>query len=343
MATDNNVVDLNWTDDQWNQVLAAVSGEAQRARVAASFLPLAGPIDASTVAIPTYRLREKNVLIGGNNPVRIEDSSIPRTRFEVNSKPDLDLVRISTLVYLHSHEVADPDLTAALGMFRRAANVIARVEDTIVFNGFGGKAGADNQSLPEPIKKLVHVSPENEAQEGLLPYPLPEGALQQADNERIVLAFDYATQVADSELILGEKMVEFVVASIGALENRGHFGPFACVLGTRLYEAICTPNKALVLPRDRILPFVDGQLYRSGTVPSGPLKGVPDPARNLDRSYGLVIALGGGPIELVVAADMGVNLLQTSLEPRWVFRVSERIALRIKEREAIAVIVANPT
>lgn len=337
MATQKNVVDLNWTDDQWNQVSTAVSGEAQRARVAALFLPLVGPIDASTVAVPKYRLSEDD---------RAPQSfgSVPEKRFNVDSHPDLDLLRISTLVYLRSHEIADPDLNAALTMFRRAANVIARVEDTIVFNGFAN-------ALPQPLRDLVHVSDEREKHEGLLPFqdqlneavrkftlrPGDDGVhVGECDNRTLVVV-PYNPVTEGANLKLGEKLVESVVTCIAKLEDGGHFGPFACVFSTRLYEAACTPTQNLVLPRDRILPFVDGQLYRSGTLFGSDVGG------HDTRSYGLVVALGGSPIELVVAADMGVNLLQTSLEPRWVFRVSERIALRIKQLGSIAVIAAIPT
>jgi hypothetical protein len=51
-----------------------------------------------------------------------------------------------------------------------------------------------------------------------------------------------------------------------------------------------------------------------------------------------VVALSGNPIEIVVACDIGVRFLQTTLEPRYVFRVSERVALRIKEFSAICLL-----
>ena len=55
---------------------------------------------------------------------------------------------------------------------------------------------------------------------------------------------------------------------------------------------------------------------------------------------GAIIALAGNPVELVVATDINVAYLQTTgtTEPRRVFRVSERIALRIKDRRAIEII-----
>ena len=55
----------------------------------------------------------------------------------------------------------------------------------------------------------------------------------------------------------------------------------------------------------------------------------------LDRFTGVVVALGGAPLELVVASDMSVQFLQISSEPSFMFRVSEKIALRIREPEAI--------
>ncbi len=49
----------------------------------------------------------------------------------------------------------------------------------------------------------------------------------------------------------------------------------------------------------------------------------------------MVVALGGAPLELVVASDMSLQFLQVSAEPAFLFRVSEKIALRIREPEAI--------
>ncbi|HEX3770565.1 MAG TPA: hypothetical protein VHV30_06870, partial [Polyangiaceae bacterium] len=81
------------------------------------------------------------------------------------------------------------------------------------------------------------------------------------------------------------------------------------------------PN--LVLPRDRVLPFLGGPLLRSSAI---------------HPIYGVIVALSGSPIEVVVATDVSVRYLQTSLEPRFVFRVSERIALRIKDDAAIGIL-----
>jgi hypothetical protein len=118
-------------------------------------------------------------------------------------------------------------------------------------------------------------------------------------------------------------LVTAVSDAIGQLEGNGHFGPFAVVLDQNFFLAVQTPDLAsLVLPQDRIIPFLGGgSLLRSSTLP---------------ENSGVVVALGGAPIELVVASDVSLQFLQLTAEPRFVFRVSEKIALRIKEANAIA-------
>ena len=46
-----------------------------------------------------------------------------------------------------------------------------------------------------------------------------------------------------------------------SLEARGHFGPFAVALDQELFVVAQTPTQALVLPYDRIIPFLGAVLY----------------------------------------------------------------------------------
>jgi hypothetical protein len=48
-----------------------------------------------------------------------------------------------------------------------------------------------------------------------------------------------------------------------------------------------------------------------------------------------VVALGGQPIELVLARDVDLSFLQVTIEPRYVLRVFERFVLRIKELDSV--------
>jgi hypothetical protein len=87
------------------------------------------------------------------------------------------------------------------------------------------------------------------------------------------------------------------------------------------FNAVQPPNDSLVLPQDRILPFLGGgPLVKSSALP--------------DRT-GLVIALGGAPIELVRAADISVEFLQITAAAWSVFRVYEKIVLRVNQPTAV--------
>ena len=120
----------------------------------------------------------------------------------------------------------------------------------------------------------------------------------------------------------GDALVGAVSDAIGRLEGHGRFGPFAVVLGQQLFLIAQTPNVgSLVLPQDRIIPFLGGgPLLRSST---------------LNANSGVVVALGGAPVELVLGTDVSLQFLQITARPSFLFRVREKLALRIKEIDAI--------
>jgi uncharacterized linocin/CFP29 family protein len=116
-------------------------------------------------------------------------------------------------------------------------------------------------------------------------------------------------------------LVAAVSRAIAKLEDYGHFGPFALVLSNDLFLIAQTPSPSLVLPQDRIIPFLGGgSLLRSSTLPD---------------YEGVMVALGGAPVELIVATDMCLEFLQLTVEPVFLFRVCEKMVLRIKEPNAI--------
>jgi len=189
----------------------------------------------------------------------------------------------------------------------------ARVEDALVFNGQPG-AGLPPMNGTAAIPAVWNVTAGG-TQDGLLPW-IVGGVLAGPIAPRVGVRIGPPAS--------GNTVVVALIRAISALEATGHSGPYACVLAPDLFALACSPAAGLVLPRDRILPFLDGGPFlRTSAVPAG---------------YGVVVALGGTPIELVVARDISVRSLQTTLQARSVFRVSERLVLRIKEMNAIAVI-----
>lgn len=312
----SDLAELGWTEDQWNRILTVVQEEAQRGRVAAQVLPLVGPEAGDTVAVPSYRLK------------------IDKNRLGVDSDPTLYLTRLAVNVHVRTREAADPQLSAVLTMFRRAANFIARAEDALVFNGRGTKGPLTG--ISGDINAVITINED---------IPTPLDGLCPTDSKKADWNAPHEIKVADTDPRLGDRIVTGIIESINELDAQGQLGPYGCVLSPFLFQAICTPNDNLVLPRDRILPFLQAPLLRASVLPETPPKPAPPPGRGAPgapaapppEAWGVVVALSGNPVELDVARDIGVRYLQTSADDaRLVFRVSEKVALRIKEPKAIA-------
>jgi uncharacterized linocin/CFP29 family protein len=187
-------------------------------------------------------------------------------------------------------------------MFRRAADIVARVEDALIFNGQPA-TGEGPATAPVGLPAIYRVS-------GGGCHP---GLLESAATEVKVGRKGAA--------VTGPEVFEAVVEGVTKLERAGHYGPFALVLGDRMFQAVNTPiPQSMVLPRDSILPYLNGPLLRSSVI---------------EDTAGVMISLTGEPVEIVVPKDISVRYLQTTMDARHVFRVSQRFVLRVKDASAI--------
>jgi uncharacterized linocin/CFP29 family protein len=291
----DDVARLPWTEEQWTAVQRVVQEAAGKARVASSFLPLVGPLPPGQTSARTMAMSP------GDHPgPQVGEAA---QRLQIDDSATLPLTTLSCQVYLTTQQVEDPDLAAAKQLLGRAADVIGRLEDAIVFMG-----------QPEADKAPdVKLSPVYRVQGGG-EYP---GLFSDTG-----LGPEFEKNVeADEVDNWGADLVTKVSAAILTLEGAGCFGPFACVLGHQLFEHVNSSFLgSLISPKERILPFLEGgPLLRSSVVP---------------ENEGVVVSLAGSPIDLVVGSDMHVKFLQVTLEPRYVLRVSERFLLRIKQPEA---------
>src|SRR5262245_45857886 len=119
----NNDPQVPWTDEQWARVQQVIHEEASRARVAATFLPLVGPLPASTDFVREERFEDQEAAGHISKGLRLAD---------------LDTIKLKTLqvrVYVRGAQLSDPEMTSALALFRRGANLLARLEDAVIFNG----------------------------------------------------------------------------------------------------------------------------------------------------------------------------------------------------------------
>jgi uncharacterized linocin/CFP29 family protein len=306
---------LPWTDEQWSMLHQLVQDTARKARVAASFLPIEGPLPPGQEFVPAMRLtfpNDQEIFYDPTGGTRTTLSTQGRAqdRPYIDGALTLPLVGISCSIRLRSPEAKDPDLVGAKQMLRRAADVLGRLEDEIIFNGLqpedangirrrydtpGAGIGTPLSTAP-PI--YVIRGPRKVRYYGLLTYASP----------RKIRGARPVTKASN--------LVDTIVRAIEELEGRGYSGPFCCVLGNDLFAVAVRPQVGLVLPSETIIPFLQG----------GPLLRMV----SMLNDTGIIIALGGWPIDIVVGTDLEVNYLGRT-EQDYLLSVSERFRLRIKD------------
>ena len=309
---------VDWTHEQWSRVKQTVLDEATKVGVAGSFLPCFGPLERSSTVVRAEIL---------------SDGSDDSLGIKVDDVATLRLCTLAVYVQLKHQQLSEDNLTGALSAFRRAANLLARAEDAIVFNGLPKSdptsAELSMNQIPtqckvtggQKIRGLVqegrpirqNEEPELVVQEGEAvqsPSQQPELTLDEVIRETVPVISDPS----------GEGLVREIAQTVAILEARGHYGPFACVLGTDAFVTAHTPSNSLVLPRDRMEPILGMSLLRSST---------------LDPNQVVVVALAGDPIDLVVATPPSVQFLNVTNDAKYLFRIYEKFVLRIKEMGAV--------
>jgi hypothetical protein len=291
---DRNSAEVGWTDEQWGRVVTTIQEEAQKASTSGKFLSTCLHPDRTAIAVPDNTL---GFALGA--------ATAPTRRLAVDHTPTTFFTSLAVNVALTSQEVADPDLQGGLIQFRRAVSLIKRVEDALVFRGQPGPAMAPPGVAGLPPVFDIGLGG---AQPGLYG-PTP-----------FIPRLDRPVAAGG---VPGINLTTEIIEAIGDLESFGQNGPFACVLGHNYFRDVHTPTVNLVLPIDRIKPFLEGPLLRTSTLP---------------QDIGIVVALGGTPPELVVSSELHVRFLQITTEPRFIFRVSERVALRVPDWTSILVL-----
>jgi uncharacterized linocin/CFP29 family protein len=283
-----------WTEEQWVRVNLAIQEEAQRARTAAKFLPLYGPLPADADFVRKVEIATRGI------PATPPPAGSPAAHLIVNDRTIIELATLQVKLHLRGAQLADPELGSVLSVFRQAANIIARVEDALIFNG---QPGPDQ--LPPRTAALGATLSGGQKSDGLVGL----GGVN-----------------ATPHVANGDDLVKAVTDAVGKLETNGHFGPFAVALGQDLFGEAQMPNPShqQVTPQEQIVPLLGGgSLFRCSAIPD-------------DR--GVVVALGGEPIELVIATDVSAQFLLLNDTPIYVFRVYEKLVLRIKSNAVVTLI-----
>jgi uncharacterized linocin/CFP29 family protein len=139
--------------------------------------------------------------------------------------------------------------------------------------------------------------------------------------EGLVSAAPSAVQVAATNGDVGERIVQATTRACADLRERGQYGPYALVLRTEQYADASSPlENTLVMPADRLRPLVAQGFFATGAMP---------------ERRGVVVSVGGGPIDVAVGVEPTVSFLQLDGNGRYLFRVFERFALRLKDERSL--------
>jgi uncharacterized linocin/CFP29 family protein len=229
---------LSWGQELWDRIDQAVHAEAQRAKVAAKFLPMVGPIgEALTVAADRIDEDTMTVQEGDYIPVLEIWAEFGLTKPQVEQEE-----RLGTAVTLAT----------------RATNLLAQAEDLLIFQG----AAAVRHVLFRNNRVRLRTQPNAVAR------------LTAAANEEVVRAAVRIPANGDPPEAdrvrwrYSELIASGVARAYATLQSQGHYGPYALVLHTDPYADTFEPlANTLIMPADRIKPLVAAGFHGTGTLP----------------------------------------------------------------------------
>ena len=170
MTTNNLQVPL--TDEQCARVNQVIQEEAIRARVAATFLPLDGPLPGDTDFV------RREIISYTTNP-----DPPPPQQLIIRDRDTIQLATLHGRISVRSAQIADSEMRSVLSLFRRAANVLARLEDAVIFRGLvePPSPAADLTPVRSPghLPPLIWEIHGGEVSDGLLS---PPGSYEHGNN-----------------------------------------------------------------------------------------------------------------------------------------------------------------
>ena len=328
----------------WSLVEQAVHDECKRARIAQKFLLIHIAPEPGLTTFPSDTILLDNQ-IGNQEPPKLtvdETAVVPFIELEVQFN-------------LTIQQLNEPNLSTAITLATRAANLLCQGEDIAIFEGQRAvAAGPDQRSLFADGKVRV-VS--GSAGVGLLNAPEEPGA-----NPDLQVVSVPVLDPNETPPRWGENTFGAVSTAYGRLQNgdglaQAHYGPYACVLNFQPYADSYAPLRTtLIIPADRIKPLVTEYYGKPMYSP-----GEEDMDRSLndmykygrDMSYlyypgyhpryygtgtisefrGTFLSLGGNTMDLVIGKGVTVEFVQ-QIGNFYCYRVFERFALRLKDPTA---------
>jgi hypothetical protein len=301
-----------WTQDIWDAINKAAADEHQRTAIAAQFLTPPVPDDTMAGTVP-----HDTVIVGDDGALSVDESE------------NRTVVEISVQFRVRSTQVDnEAKLKTAESLTTRAANLLARGEDLIIFQGLA--------ALQDPLftsKSIQLINPKN-----------PKHGANGVDsfifenNPQTIEVAPVESNPNPTLSIYGENTYA-AVAKAYALLQQSHYGRQALVLPSTIYaDTYASRSTTLDIPAitaDRIKGLIGPQVYGTSTLPglsdpSSAKKVSPSPAK------GVLTAIEGNTVDLVVQmAPTVACVTQDQASGDYIFKVYERFAFRLKDPKAV--------
>ncbi len=308
---------IYWSNEIWDYIDMAVHDECTRVRVAAKYLPI-HPVPDHTTTVPADSVSAPDAEAGVIGAFAVDEGAVTRLiEFWVEfSLTPQQLEQESQIANAHR------GYSTAVTLATRAANLLVRAEDMIIFRGqvaFGTGFFQENirsRGVPADFGLLDIIPAEASSS-------VPELPKEQ------VITVD-RSDPASKVPVYGENTFKAVAQGYAVLQDKGHYGPYGLTLQTIPFADTHAPLAGtLIMPADRIQPLATAGFYGSGTLAAATT------ADAEPQFTGSMVSVGGNTVDLVVGTDATTAFMQQDVDGNYRFRVLERLALRLKDNSAV--------
>jgi uncharacterized linocin/CFP29 family protein len=291
-----------WSTEIWDSINNAVADEHKLTAIAAKFLtpPVPDTTMDGTVAADT-------VLAGDDGVLSVDETE---TR---------SIVEIAVRFKVRKGQVDnEAQMKTAESMAIRAANLLAKGEDLLIFQGLA--------ALDEPLFKSKAVAL-------ISPHPNSLGnhldSLLFPKNPQTITVEPAEANTNPALSIYGENTYAAVAQGYATLQEH-HYGRQALVLPTTIYaDTYATRTTTLDIPAitaDRIKGLIGDRVYGTSILPA---------LNSSSPAKGILLAMDGNTFDLVVQMGPTVEVVRQDDSGDYIFKVYERFALRLKDRNAV--------
>jgi len=308
---------LDWSQPIWDNINKAVADEAKRTKIAAQFLP-PHVTDEGDRTIASDQVNARTV------PLLTVD--------EVATTPLIEIwVEFALTKQQYDKE---EHLMTAVTLAINAVNKLSRAEDILIFQGNGGLS--DDLFQTQTVS-LRAAKPNPKTGKVEVDFNIV-GLLPNTPNDQVISVEPTEVAIDLSQNRYGENTYGAVARGYSILQ-RTHYGRDALVLPTSPFADTWAPLKTtLIMPADRIKGLVGERFYSTSTLPNQ----FTDSNQKPTTPKGLLVALDGNTMDLVMGMDPTTSFTQIDREGQYRFRVSERFALRLKDPQAVVRLEFQP-